>query len=94
MSKIRESARGQQCQVRLPCCNHNPETVILAHIGGGGMAAKQPDSEGAYCCSSCHDVLDGRVKSGIDGRLLKLYHHEAAMRTRKMLVDQGLMILK
>lgn len=34
MSKLRESARGQDCLVRLPgVCNRNPETVVLAQVG-------------------------------------------------------------
>ena len=62
MSKITKSARGEECQVRIPgVCNHNPETTIFAHLRGGGMGKKQPDSEGAYCCSDCHDLYDGRA---------------------------------
>ncbi|MBK5943336.1 nuclease domain-containing protein [Halorhodospira halophila] len=62
--KLRDSARGQQCQLRLPgVCSWDPETVVLAHppLGNGGMATKGSDLEGAFCCSACHDVLDGRV---------------------------------
>lgn len=104
MSKITQSAKGEDCQVRIPgICNHNPETTVFAHINGGGMGMKQPDSEGAYCCSACHDVLDGRAQvSGLvrdmGGSLannrLRLYHHEGAMRTRKILIDKGLLVLK
>lgn len=100
MSKITKSARGQECQVRIPgVCNHNSETVVFAHIGGGGMGTKHPDCEGAYCCSSCHDVIDGRAtlpKSIYIGdciTLVKLYHHEGAMKTRKILLDAGLIKL-
>lgn len=29
---LRDSARGQECFVRLDCCNGNPETTVLAHF--------------------------------------------------------------
>lgn len=92
MSKITASARGEDCQVRFPnCCNSNPETVVFAHINGGGLGIKRPDTEGAYCCSDCHDVLDMRRRlQGIDYDTIKLYHHEGAMRTRKILIEKGL----
>jgi hypothetical protein len=95
MSKITKSAKGEDCLVRIPgVCNHNPETTIFAHIGGGGMGIKSGDSEGAYCCSRCHDVLDGRVKSDYTRDEIELWHHQGAMRTRYMLTAKGLMILK
>ena len=95
MSRITKSARGEECQVRIPgVCNHNPETTIFAHINGGGMGMKQLDTEGSYCCSSCHDALDGRAKAWAEfssnDPIIKLYHHEGAMRTRKILIDKGL----
>ena len=96
-TKITKSARGEECQVRIPgVCNHNPETVIFAHINGGGMGMKQPDTEGAYCCHACHDELDGRRhkwEPNIENRgtHLRLAHHEGAMRTRKILLEKGLL---
>ena len=81
--------------MRIPSvCNHNPETVVFAHIGGGGMGMKRTDSEGAYCCSACHDVLDRRVAYRAAPYAIDLWHHEGAMRTRKILIDKGLLILK
>lgn len=69
MSKIRESARGGQCQIRLPgICNHNPETVVLAHYrmaGSCGMGMKPNDAQAAYACSRCHDAVDGRLKTDL-----------------------------
>lgn len=63
MSKLRQNARGQTCTLRLDCCNHNPETTVLAHIrmfGWAGMAQKPDDLLGVFACSSCHDALDRR----------------------------------
>lgn len=96
MSKITGSAKGQECQVRIPgFCNGDPQTTVFAHLNGGGMGMKHPDTEGAYCCSACHDVLDERVRQYVFSRSeLKLMHHEGAMRTRKILIEKGLIILK
>lgn len=63
---IRDSARGEECTVRLlGVCNHNPETTVWSHcplnIAGHGMGTKSLDVLGCYCCSACHDVADGRV---------------------------------
>ena len=61
MSKITESARGEDCLIRIPgVCLHDPETTVFAHANGGGMARKMPDSEGAYSCAACHDAVDRR----------------------------------
>ncbi|BBI46989.1 hypothetical protein KPSA1B_105772 [Pseudomonas syringae pv. actinidiae] len=33
--KLRASAKGQDCTVRIPAiCNYNPETTVLAHLPG------------------------------------------------------------
>jgi len=94
MSKITKSARGQECQVRIPgICNHNPETVVFAHLGGGGMGMKRGSNEGAYCCSSCHDALDWRLHHDIPMEKIKLWHLEAVMRTQKILIEKGLLVL-
>jgi len=94
MSKIRESARGEHCTVRLPCCNSNTETTVLAHINGirfkHGTGKKVNDLLGAYCCSSCHDVLDGRVKHNFERDYLKLAHYEGVMETIMKLSEKGI----
>ena len=92
MSKITESARGEQCQVRIPgVCNRDPETVVFAHLNGGGMGMKHPDTEGAYACSACHDAYDGRVPElNWSKTYLDVCFYEACVRTRKILLDKGL----
>lgn len=87
--KIRNSARGMQCQVRIEgVCNHNSDTVVLAHVGGGaGMGQKCDDIHAAYTCSACHDVIDGRVPNG-DPRIVKLRALEGMVRTQKLLLEQ------
>ena len=94
MSKYRQSAKGQQCQVRIPgVCNFNPETVVLAHLNGGGMGMKRPDIHGAYCCSACHDVLDGRVRSDYVAEMKWLFHHEGVIRTQEIMIKEGVLKL-
>jgi hypothetical protein len=58
---LRDYARGQPCQVRLPCCNGGTETTVLAHVrlaGISGMGMKAPDLLGAWCCAACHVYCD------------------------------------
>mgnify|MGYP003125111298 CR=1 FL=1 len=55
MSKITESARGMPCQVQLSGCMPDTETVVYAHLNGGGMGTKQSDLFGMYACLNCHD---------------------------------------
>lgn len=92
--KIREAARGQECQVRLMgVCNFNPETTVLAHLGGAGMGMKKSDLHGAFCCSDCHDVIDGRVNYFIDRDALELAHRQGVERTQDILMRIGLISL-
>ena len=91
-SKIRKSARGKDCTVRIPgVCNFNPETTIHAHKNGGGMGMKENDIFGARCCSACHDVIDGRNSKSAYERvqILKMFY-EGIFRTQQQLLDEGL----
>lgn len=92
MSKIRKSAKGQPCTIRLEGCNGGPnnETVVLAHLNGGGMGTKSLDIHGAYACASCHDILDGRKSSGHSSELILLTHLMGMKRTQEILVNKGL----
>lgn len=95
MSKITESARGEECQVRIPgACNRDPETVVFAHLNGGGMGMKHPDCEGAYCCSACHDLVDNRVKHYWKPGKVAMFFFEGCVRTRKILIEKGLLVCK
>lgn len=63
MSKITESAKGEDCCLQIhPYCNGNPETVVLCHLPslGKGIARKSLDHWACYGCSACHDILDQR----------------------------------
>ena len=95
MSKIRKSARGQQCQIRLAgICNHNPETVVLAHYrmaGTCGIGMKPSDIQAAYACSRCHDASDGRLKTDLSPDEIQTAFAEGVMRTQQILIKQGLL---
>ncbi len=89
--KIRQSAKGQECQVRLnDICNFNSETVVFAHIGkGSGMGQKCDDIHGAYACSKCHDELDRRTTIK-ENQFVELAGYEGMVRTQKLMLEQGL----
>ena len=92
---LRKEAKGRGCMVRIfGICNHNSETVVLAHIriaGVSGMGMKSPDLIGAWACSACHDELDGRTRrSGLTRDELRLAHFEGMARTIMQLHKEGL----
>ena len=61
---LRDSARGQCCALQIPgICNGNPETTVLCHLPSitHGMGYKSDDFWAVFGCSSCHDVIDGRI---------------------------------
>lgn len=93
MSKLRRSARGQDCTLRLDGCNFNPETTVLAHIRINrfcGFGLKPPDYMSCFACSSCHDKIDGRVKSDTVYKDILRAHFE----TMLIWVDMGLIEVK
>ncbi len=90
---LRQEARGRGCMVRLPeVCNHNSETVVLAHVrlaGVSGMSVKSPDLIGAWACSACHDAIDRRSHTDLDRDYVRLAHLEGMARTIAQLVKEG-----
>ncbi|CAD5376732.1 conserved hypothetical protein [Pseudomonas sp. OF001] len=91
--KLRDSARGQDCAVRLPgVCNWNPETTVLAHLpcGTKGVGMKGLDTVAVYACSACHDAIDGRGAGEIDWRDML----RAVAETHQALIRAGIMTIK
>lgn len=91
MSKLTKLARGRECQVRLPCCNHNPETTVLAHFrmaGICGIGTKPHDILGAWACSACHDEIDRRTRL-FPFEFARLAHAEGVVRTINALIKDG-----
>ncbi|EKL8326924.1 DUF1364 domain-containing protein [Escherichia coli] len=94
MANLRKEARGRECQVRIyGICNGNPETTVLAHYrmaGTCGTAIKPHDMQAAIACSSCHDLIDGRVKtSDYTKEELRLMHAEGVFRTQEIWRKEG-----
>ena len=101
MSKLRQSARGRDCQVRIPgTCKNDTSTTVLAHLNGGGMGRKRKDIHAAFCCGACHDVVDGRAKAlDIWGEPIQpieilLWRHEGVLRTQEIWLEEGLIDIK
>ena len=86
--KLRASARGEQCTLRLVgVCNFNPETTVLAHIGkGGGMGSKCGDNMAVFACSNCHSEIDSSAKGSHAVDKLR-----ALGETQQIWFDNGLM---
>jgi hypothetical protein len=91
---LRKEARGRGCTVRLPgVCNHNSETVVLAHIrmaGVSGMGMKADDLLGAWACSACHDAIDRRSHPDLERDYVRLAHLEGMVRTIAQLRSEDL----
>lgn len=92
--KIRNAARGQECQVRLPgICNGNPETTVFAHLNGGGGGMKSSDLHGCFACHQCHAWLDGGYTK-THRRDQRDFEHLIAMKnTQSLLLKMGLIKL-
>lgn len=97
MSKITESARGEECDVRLPfrCSFDNTETV-WSHINGislgKGMGQKNIDEAGVYSCYQCHLTYERRLPPPVgmtrdDVELATLRGH---IRSLRKLKEKGL----
>ncbi len=81
MSAFTDLCRGQPCYVNLPgVCNHNPETVVPAHlrqIGISGAGMKAPDIFTCPACFDCHNAIVRRSHMELDRDYVRLAHYEA-----------------
>ncbi len=94
MSKIRESAEGEDCQIRMPgVCSFNPATTVLCHLGGAGWALKSDDIHSAYGCYECRQIIDG-AKSEFSQDEIKLMFYDGMVRTQLILIEKGLISTK
>jgi hypothetical protein len=95
MSKLRDAARGQPCQIRVPgICSFNPEQTVLAHFRMAGLCGtgmKPLDLIGAHACDPCHSAVDGRAKTAFTHDQLRLMHLEGMARTLNALHKRGLL---
>jgi hypothetical protein len=91
MTKLRKSARGRNCEIRIPgVCNGNSETTVLCHLPGGGMGSKRPDLFGAFGCSDCHAAVDGVLPTNYHAETLSMWHMDAVFRTQEIWLKEGL----
>jgi hypothetical protein len=92
MSKIRESARGEACTLRLDGCNGGVlnETVVYCHLGGAGMGQKSHDIHGFFGCHSCHNIVDGRKNHNYESNWLDHMVLRAVINTQERLIEKGL----
>lgn len=95
---IRDSARGEECTVRIPwACVGGTETTVLSHLpgldGDRGMGLKALDVCSAYACAGCHDAVDGRSKrpDGVTHASVMLDWYAGHMRTLVRLAQKGLL---
>lgn len=94
MTKIRASARGEQCLVNvLGVCSYDSSTVVLAHLNGAGMSRKNPDWQGAYCCAECHAWLDGGYAQDVTSEERDLLHLRGVIKTQEKLIEKGLITI-
>lgn len=92
---LRKLAKGRPCLIRVPgWCNKDPTTVVFCHvrmpdISGAGF--KAPDLFGAFGCSNCHDLVDGRRGSWREypQSLRDLMLLEGTIRTQLVLLEEG-----
>jgi hypothetical protein len=97
MSKITESARNEDCQIRIPgVCNFDPATTVWCHgngsAAGKGIGMKSHDILGSYGCSNCHAVVDHIVPlpPGLTRIEVKLFFYEGHFRSLVILIKKGL----
>jgi hypothetical protein len=91
-NKARKSARGEQCTFQIVgVCNGNLETTVLCHLSDEtkGMGKKSDDISAAYGCSSCHDVIDRRVRSEELENHREWYEKRAMVRTLRRMIELG-----
>ena len=85
-TKARQIARGKPCMIRIEeMCNGDTETTVLAHYrlaGTCGMGMKPDDEQAAWACSTCHDIVDGRMKTPWAWEILRMWHADGVMRTQ------------
>ena len=96
--KIRKAAKGEDCTLESPYCNHDSSTVVLCHLNqmyaGKGKSLKPDDTAAFFGCSGCHDGYDGRLGPnalslvGYDAIWLVL---RACVRTWRRLIEKGVL---
>lgn len=93
---LRDSARGEDCLVRLPGCPGDPAMTIWSHNrhqrAGKGGAIKAIDLNGAYCCTYCDAIYDGQqpLPEGVTREEVELAWFMAHAESLVRLAQKGL----
>ena len=96
-TKFTKSARGEDCQIRLPGCNGGGETTVLCHLpdgsGTGKVGGKSKDVHSTYGCYSCHQIIDGHKPrpTGYSREGVLLAAYAGQQRTLQLFIDKGLL---
>lgn len=93
--KIRESAKGERCTVRLPwCCDGGGETTVYAHLPMPGLPAgyKVTDIAGCFSCRACHAAIDAPGMTRWPDRERDLRRAQTLTLTR--LIELGIVEIK
>jgi hypothetical protein len=92
--RLRLSARGEECTLQIhPYCNGDPEKTVLCHLStavNSGMGLKPHDFFAVYGCSSCHEVIDGKVQTDINVAEIGKIEMNALYRTQLRFFEKGL----
>ncbi len=96
-TKIRESAKGAPCLLRVPgVCSHDRDSVVHCHIrrvSSGGIGLKPNDLNGVRACFPCHEWLDRRDGFGPHQEYRDTLIHDGHIRTLDALVLEGIIVL-
>lgn len=96
MSKIRKSAKGEECTLMLfPYCDNDPEKTVLCHLPSPmkGTGYKSPDWFAVYGCKTCHDIIDGRIHVDLPQLEIEISKSWALFRTQQRLIEKGLITI-
>lgn len=92
VTDLRDHAKGKPCMIRIAgYCEPNRETTVLAHLRMAGITGgkqKAPDLLGAWACSVCHDIVDGRRRSEYTREDIRRWHLEGIVRTQYALIRE------
>lgn len=93
---IRDSARGEACEIRYPGCPSDPAMTIWSHNrhadAGKGQRLKALDLCGAYGCTYCDAIYDGQrpLPEGMTREQAELQWYRAHDRSMVKLAQKGL----
>ena len=96
--KLRDSAMGQACTLNIAgVCNYDTATTVLCHLPdeSSGLGKKSDDISACFGCSCCHDSIDGRNhKNRLEWGEKEFYMRRAQIRTWRIWIDEGLLVLR